>query len=143
MPINLAQYIDTPGAPRRTVYPDFTIGESAVIGLDAGLTQNVAHGCGLPVVFPAGLEFWYIQDKPVISWIIIAVDGIGAVHSYGNLLIRTGRTTVIMNDWRIFPLNYGLNLMEGLFISAGVCLFRIISSVDGAGFTWSFKAQGL
>lgn len=135
MPLNLNTYIDTPGAPRRAVYPDFTIGYGQVLNLDAGVTYDIGHGCNL-VPVPPGLINWEVLDRPVVSWLIYALDG------YGTLIIRLALQAGAFQDWRAFPLNGEFNQMEGLFIPAPYCSFRIVSSINDSAFMWLIKTQG-
>lgn len=146
MPINFTTYIDTPGAPRRTVYPDFTVAVGGCDIVAVNGTYNIPHGCGLPVIPPAGLLNFDITDRPIVSWILYA-GGIfgGGAFVTGSLLVSIGNdVNIFMADWRLYALNAGLNVMEGLFLPGNVAQFRIINGGHAnSHYEWTIKAQGL
>lgn len=143
MPIDLQQYVDVPGAPRRAVYPDFTIGSDT---RRVTVPWDITHGCGLPLVPAVGLNIWYLLDRPIFSWDIFLV-GAGV---FGSLVIYVSPTAgdpdIAGNRWRAYALNVGHNIMEGLFIPGHSAIFRIVNGNFGAAnadYSWLLKAQGL
>ena len=142
MPVVFTDYIDTPGAPRRSVYADFTVAYGGASLANPGDSIPIPHGCNLPPGYSVGLNTWDIADKPVVSWAIEGAFLLG-VNSYGSLVISTGSVYTFLYVWKVFALNRGINYMEGLYIPGPSCTFTIISSLIGARFTWFVKAQGV
>jgi hypothetical protein len=147
MPLGLGAYVDSPGAPRRAVYPDFTIGSDNRT-LTANSSWDITHQSAVPLVPAAGLNIWYLMDRPIVSWSIYLADPPAAVR-FGSLVIYAAATAadpdLAINIWRVYALNAGQNIMEGLFVPGHSAIFRIVNGnvFGNALYSWLIKAQGL
>lgn len=146
MPTNLNRYIDTPGAPRRAIYPDFTLSSGNGVMPLAGQQFYLGHGCYPPPVFPAtlpgvtaGEQNWNLVDRPIFSW------RFNILSHYIILFVEVAfDPNIAYAVWRTYSLNAGDNTVEGLFIPGVAVRFRLMNSaIPVTAFNWVIKAEGV
>jgi len=142
MPVNMTNYIDSPGAPRRAVYPDFTIAYGGAAGLMIGVPLILPHGVNLLPGYNPGLNDWLIPDRNIFSWRISTTPVPPLAYSFGTLVI-TNQAGIGVNEFKIIAIDDYDNYMEGLYIPGLYCRFTFYPSNNDSNLRWFIKAQGV